>query len=93
LLLTRKLLNQWFLLNLCLISWKKWQKKYSVHSTYVDEDERAAGGSTIIMRDNILHNSVNLNSYLHAVAFDKNTTSSWWIFHEKWRREEFDQQL
>ena len=46
-----------------------------MHSTYVDEDERAAGGSTIITRDNILHNSVNLNSYLHAAASDENTIS------------------
>ena len=29
-------------------------KNYSMYSTYVDEDERAAGGSTILVRDNIL---------------------------------------
>jgi hypothetical protein len=29
-------------------------KKYSVYSTYVDEDERAVGGSTILVRDNII---------------------------------------
>lgn len=46
-----------------------------MHSTYVNDDERAAGGSTIIMRDNILHNSVNLTSYLHAAASDENTIS------------------
>jgi hypothetical protein len=39
-----------------------------VCSTYVDEDERAAGGSTIIVRDNILHSYVNLNTDLQAVA-------------------------
>jgi hypothetical protein len=39
-----------------------------VYSTYVDEDERAAGGSTILVRDNILHSYVNLNTDLQAVA-------------------------
>ena len=43
-------------------------KHYSVYSTYVDEDERAAGGSTILVRDNILHSYVNLNTDLQAVA-------------------------
>jgi hypothetical protein len=43
-------------------------KKYSVYSTYVDEDERAVGGSTILARDNILHSYVNLNTDLQAVA-------------------------
>ena len=37
-------------------------------STYVDEDERAAGGSTILVRDNIVHSYVNLNTDLQAVA-------------------------
>ena len=36
--------------------------------TYVDEDERAAGGSTILVRDNILHSYVNLSTDLQAVA-------------------------
>jgi hypothetical protein len=36
--------------------------------TAVDEDERAAGGSTILVRDNILHSYVNLNTDLQAVA-------------------------
>lgn len=54
---------------------KKVKTKYSVYSTSVDDDARAAGGSTILLRDNILHNSVNLNSYLHAVATDNTTTS------------------
>ena len=39
-----------------------------MYSTYVDEDERAAGGSTILVRDNILHSYVNLNTDLQAVA-------------------------
>ena len=39
-----------------------------MYSTYVDEDERAAGGSTIFVRDNILHSYVNLNTDLQAVA-------------------------
>jgi hypothetical protein len=43
-------------------------KNYSVYSTYVDENERAAGGSTILVRDNILHSYVNLNTDLQAVA-------------------------
>ena len=34
----------------------------------VYEDERAVGGSTILVRDNILHSYVNLNTYLQAVA-------------------------
>jgi hypothetical protein len=42
-------------------------KHYSVYSTYVEEDERAAGGSTILVRDNILHSYVNLNTDLQAV--------------------------
>ena len=45
-------------------------KIYSVYSTYmyVDEDERAVGGSTIVVQDNILHSYVNLNTDLQAVA-------------------------
>ena len=39
-----------------------------MYSTYVDEDERAAGGSTILVRDNILHSYVNLNTDRQAVA-------------------------
>jgi len=39
-----------------------------VYNTYVDEGERAAGGSTIFVRDNILHSCVNLNTDLQAVA-------------------------
>ena len=48
---------------------KQWYcklKKYSVYSTYVDEDERATGGSTILVQDNILHRYVNLNTDLHT---------------------------
>jgi hypothetical protein len=39
-----------------------------VYSTYVDEDERAAGCSTILVRDNILHSYLNLNTDLQVVA-------------------------
>ena len=39
-----------------------------MYGTYVDEDERAGGGSTILVRDNALHSYVNLNTDLHAVA-------------------------
>ena len=47
-----------------------------MYNTYVDE--RAAGGSTILVRDNILHSYVNLDTDLQAVAtrisFDKTIT-------------------
>jgi hypothetical protein len=33
-------------------------KNYSVYSTYVDAGERAAGGSTILVRDNSLYSYV-----------------------------------
>jgi hypothetical protein len=39
-----------------------------VYSTYVDEDERAAGGSTSLVGDNILHSYVNLDTDLQDVA-------------------------
>jgi hypothetical protein len=32
-----------------------------VYRTCVDEDERAAGGSTILVRDNILYSYFNFN--------------------------------
>ena len=51
--------------------WKKWynnSKNYSVYNTYVNDGERAAGGSTILVRDNILHSCVNLNTDLQVVA-------------------------
>jgi endonuclease/exonuclease/phosphatase family metal-dependent hydrolase len=43
-------------------------KKYSLYITYVEEDKRAAGGSTILVRDNILHSYANLNTHQQAVA-------------------------
>jgi hypothetical protein len=43
-------------------------KNYSLYRTYVDEDKGAAGGSTILVRDNILHSYVNLNTDQQAVA-------------------------
>jgi hypothetical protein len=39
-----------------------------VYSTYVDEDERTAGGSTSLVRENILHSYFNLDPDLQAVA-------------------------
>jgi hypothetical protein len=49
-----------------------------VYSTDVDEDERAAGGSTILFRDSMLHSCVNLNTDLQAAAlriyFDETIT-------------------
>ena len=49
-------------------------------SIYVDEDERAAGGSTILVRNNVLHSYVTLNTDLQAVAvritLDKTITLS-----------------
>ena len=43
------------------------QWNYSVYSIYVDDDGKAAGGSTIL-RDSILHSYVNLDTDLQAVA-------------------------
>ena len=43
-------------------------KNYSLYSTYVAEDERAAGGSTIFIRNNIVHSTVDLKTDLQAVA-------------------------
>jgi hypothetical protein len=42
-------------------------RNYSVNSIYVDDDGKAAGGSTIL-RDSILHSYVNLDTDLQAVA-------------------------
>ena len=43
-------------------------KGYSMYSTYAKQEERAAGGSTILVRDNILHSHVDLDTDLQAVA-------------------------
>ena len=32
---------------------------YSLYSTYVSEDERAAGGSSIFVKNNIIHSKIN----------------------------------
>ena len=49
-----------------------------MYSTYVNEDERAAGGSTILVPDNILHSYVNLDTDLQAdavrITLDKTIT-------------------
>jgi len=42
-------------------------RNYSVYSTYVDDDGKDAGGSTIL-RDSILHSYVNLDTDLQDVA-------------------------
>ena len=42
-------------------------RNYSVYSIYVDDDGKAAGGSTIL-RDSILHSYVNLDTDLQAVG-------------------------
>ena len=39
-----------------------------MYSTDVDEDERAADGSTIHVRDTMLHSCVNLDTDLQAAA-------------------------
>jgi hypothetical protein len=55
-------------------------QNYSEYITYVDEDERADGGSTFLARDrhNILHSYVNIDTDLQAVSvhiyFDKTIT-------------------
>ena len=41
---------------------------YSLYSTYVSEDERAAGGSSIFVKNNIIHSKINLQTNLQAVA-------------------------
>ena len=43
-------------------------KNYSIYSTYVDENDRAAGGSTILVKDQVLHSAVDLDTDLQAVA-------------------------
>ena len=47
-------------------------KNYSIYSTYVDENDRAAGGSTILVKDQVLHSPVDLNTDLQAVAVRQN---------------------
>ena len=39
-----------------------------MYSTYAKQDDRAAGRSTILVKDNILHSQVDLNTDLQAVA-------------------------
>ena len=43
-------------------------KNYSLYSTCVKQDERAAGGSSILVSNNIIHSRVNLKTTLQAVA-------------------------
>ena len=41
---------------------------YSLYSTCVKENERAAGGSSIFVRNNIIHSKIDLHTNLQAVA-------------------------
>ena len=43
-------------------------KNYSLYSTYVKEDESAAGGSSIFVQNNVIHSKINLQTDLQAVA-------------------------
>ncbi|VDI19718.1 Hypothetical predicted protein [Mytilus galloprovincialis] len=43
-------------------------KGYNIYSTFSKEDERAAGGSTILVNDNVIHSTVQLTTDLQAVA-------------------------
>ena len=51
-----------------------------MYRTCVDEDERAAGDSTILVRDNILYSYFNFNTDLQAdavrISIDKTITFS-----------------
>ena len=53
-------------------------KGYHLYSTFSNEDERAAGGSSIFVRNNIIHSEIDLTTDLQAVAvrisLDKTTT-------------------
>ena len=43
-------------------------KGYSMYSTFSEENERASGGSTILVKDRTLHSTVDLDTDLQAVA-------------------------
>ena len=43
-------------------------KNYSLYSTFAKDDERAIGGSSIFIHNNIIHSPVALNTELQAVA-------------------------
>ncbi|VDI42551.1 Hypothetical predicted protein [Mytilus galloprovincialis] len=53
-------------------------KGYNMYSTFSKVDERAAGGSSIFVKDNVIHSTVQLNTDRQAVAillsFDKTNT-------------------
>ena len=42
-----------------------------MYSTYVDEDERAAGGSTVLIRGHILYISVNLQAFAVRISLNE----------------------
>ena len=43
-------------------------KGYNMYSTFSKVDERAAGGSSIFVKDNVIHSTVQLTTDLQAVA-------------------------
>ena len=43
-------------------------KNYSLYTTRVRKDERAAGGSSILVINNIIHSQISLKTNLQAVA-------------------------
>ena len=43
-------------------------KGYNMYSTFSKVDERAAGGSSIFVKDNVIHSTVKLTTGLQAVA-------------------------
>ena len=43
-------------------------KGYNIYSTYAKEDERTAGGATILVKDGVLHSAVDLDTNLQEVA-------------------------
>ena len=43
-------------------------KNYCLYTTYVEDEERAAGGSSILINNNVIHSPVDLKTNLQAVA-------------------------
>ena len=43
-------------------------ENYSAYNTCVGKDERAAGGASILVKNNIIHSRINLKTNLQAVA-------------------------
>jgi hypothetical protein len=53
------------------IYWRYESQNYSVYSTYVDEDERTACGSTVLIRGHILYISVNLQAFAVRISLNE----------------------